>query len=352
MEYTAKSIAELLSGKVIGNPNEKVVTISKIQEAQSGSLSFLANPAYESYIYTTSASVVLINNDAVPKEKVKPTLIVVDDAYKAFATLVDIYQKLRTVEKVGIEEMAFVSKSAILGNEVFIGSFSYVATNASIADKVKIYPHVYIGENVQIGENTIIHPGVRVYQDCIIGSNCIIHSGTVIGSDGFGFAPQNDGTFLKIHQIGNVIVEDDVEIGSNCTIDRATLGATVIKKGVKLDNLIQVAHNVEVGENTVIAAQAGIAGSTKIGKNCLIGGQAGFVGHIKIADNTNIGAQAGIVKAVKKENTILLGSPAYELSKFHRSYSVFKNLPDLRSELIELKKELNILKSNIKDKDN
>lgn len=352
MEYTAKSIADLLSGQVIGNPNEKVITISKIQEAKSGALSFLANPAYENYLYSTSASVVLINKDSVPNKKVTPTLIVVEDAYKAFATLVDIYQKLRNVDRVGIEEIAFVSKSAILGNDIFIGSFSYVASNASLGDKVKIYPQVYIGENVQIGDNTIIYPGVKIYQDCIVGKNCIIHSGTVIGGDGFGFAPQKDGTFLKIHQIGNVIIEDDVEIGSNASIDRATLGATVIKKGVKLDNLIQIAHNVEIGENTVIAAQTGIAGSTKIGKSCLIGGQAGFVGHVKIANNTNIGAQAGIVKAITKEKTTLLGSPAFELSKFHRSYSVFKNLPDIRNEVIELKKELEKLKQKMQDKDN
>jgi len=349
MEYTAKSISELLSGKVIGNPNTKVITISKIQEAKPGALCFLANPAYENYLYTTEASVILINKDAVPEKKISATLIVVEDAYKAFATLVDIYQKLRSVELVGIEEMAFVGKSAILGNDIFIGSFSYIANNASLGDKVKIYPHVYVGENVKIGENTIIHPGVKIYQDCIIGSNCIIHSGTIIGSDGFGFAPQKDGTFLKIHQIGNVIIEDNVEIGANSSIDRATLGSTIVKKGVKLDNLIQVAHNVEIDENTVIAAQTGIAGSTKIGKNCLIGGQVGFVGHVKIANNTNIGAQAGIVKAVTKEKTTLLGSPAFELSNFHRSYSVFKNLPDLRNEVQQLKNEL---KNLMQDKDN
>ncbi len=349
MEYTAKSIADLLSGEVIGNKSEKVISISKIQEAKEGELSFLANPAYESFLYSTEASIVLINKNDVPEKKVKPTLIVVDDAYKAFATLVDIYQKLKNTDKSGIEEMAFINRTAILGNDIFIGSFSYIDAYASIGDKVQIYPQVFIGENVQIGENTIIYPGVKIYQNCVIGKNCIIHSGTIIGSDGFGFAPQKDGTFLKIHQIGNVIVEDNVEMGSNCSIDRATLGSTIIRKGVKLDNLIQVAHNVEIGENTVMAALTGIAGSTKLGKNCLIGGQVGFVGHIKVADKTNIGAQAGIVKSVTKENTMLLGSPAYELSKFHRSYSVFKNLPDLRSEMNNLQKQLNELTKKIED---
>ncbi len=348
MEYTAKSIAELLSGDIIGDPKIKVVTISKIQEAKPGSLSFLANPAYESFLYTTTASIVLINKNSVPKEKVKPTLIVVEDAYKAFATLVDIYQKLKNVDKAGIEEMAFIHKSAILGGDIFVGSFSYISANAVIGDNVKIYPQVYIGENVQIGDNTIIYPGVKIYHDCVVGQNCIIHSGTVIGGDGFGFAPQKDGTFLKIQQIGNVEIEDNVEIGSNASIDRATLGSTIIRSGVKLDNLIQIAHNVEVGENTVIAAQAGVAGSTKIGRNCLIGGQAGIVGHIKIADKTNVGAQAGIGKAIIKEGTTLLGSPSFELTKFHRSYSVFKNLPDLRNEIIELKKEIELLKKQTK----
>ncbi len=351
MEYTAKSIAELLSGKVIGNPNEKVVTISKIQEAKPGALSFLANPAYENYLYSTSASIVLIGKDSVPDKKIKPTLIVVDDAYKAFATLVDIYQKLKQVDKKGVEQMAFVSKKAILGTDVFIGAFSYISEKTVIGDKSKIYPRVYIGENVKIGENTIIYPGVNIYHDTVIGNNCIIHAGTTIGSDGFGFAPQKDGTFLKIQQIGNVVIEDDVEIGANASIDRATLGSTIIKKGVKLDNLVQVAHNVEIGNNTVIASQTGIAGSTKLGKNCLIGGQAGIVGHIKIADNTNIGAQAGIGKAVSKENKTLLGSPAFELSKFHRSYSVFKNLPNLRKELIQLQNQIKELEEKIKKSD-
>ncbi len=347
MEYTAKSIANLISGEIIGSPNTKVTTISKIQEAQKGALSFLANPAYLNYLNTTKASIVLINKEFVPKERIKPTLIVVDDSYKAFATLVNLSQKLKNVELSGIENNSFVHKEAILGENVYIGAFSYISQNAVIGDNVKIYPQVYIGENVEIGENTIIHPGVKVYHDCKIDKNCIIHSGVIIGSDGFGFAPQKDGTYLKIQQIGNVVIEENVEIGSNTTIDRATLGSTIIKSGVKLDNLIQIAHNVEIDQNTVIAAQTGIAGSTKIGKNCLIGGQAGFVGHIKIADKTNIGAQAGIVKSVKNEGTILLGSPAFELTKFHKSYSVFKNLPEMRNEIEDLKKQIKLLEEKL-----
>jgi UDP-3-O-[3-hydroxymyristoyl] glucosamine N-acyltransferase len=347
MEYTAKSIAELLQGEVIGNIHQKVTTIAKIEEATPGSLTFLANPAYSNYLYTTKASVVLIGKDSVPETKVKPTLIVVEDAYKAFAMLVDIYQKFKNEDFVGIEEMAFIHKKAILGTKIYVGAFAYISKNASIGDNVKIYPHVYIGPNVQIGDSTILYPGVKIYHDCKIGKNCIIHAGTIIGADGFGFAPQKDGTYMKIQQIGNVIIEDNVEIGANAAIDRATLGSTIIHKGVKLDNLIQVAHNVEIGENTVIAAQTGIAGSTKLGKNCLIGGQSGFVGHIKIANKTNIGAQAGIVKSIKKENTMLLGSPAFDLTKFHRSYSVFKNLPNLRSKLYEMEKQIKELKDKL-----
>ncbi len=347
MEYTAKSIAELLSGEVIGNLNEKITTISKIEEGTPGSLTFLANPAYSNYLFSTKASVILIGKDSIPEKKIKATLIVVEDAYKAFAMLVDIYQKISTEDHQGIEEMAFIDKTAILGTNIYIASFAYIGKKASIGDNVRIYPHVFIGNNVQIGDGTIIYPGVKIYHDCKIGKNCIIHSGTVIGGDGFGFAPQKDGTFFKIQQIGNVIIEDNVEIGSNASIDRATLGSTKIKSGVKLDNLIQVAHNVEIGKNTVIAAQTGIAGSTKLGENCLIGGQVGFVGHIKIADKTNIGAQAGVVKSIKKDSAMLLGSPAFELSKFHRSYSIFKNLPDMRSEIIDLQKQIKQLKDSI-----
>ena len=340
MEYTAKSIADLLSGKVIGNNNIKVTGISKIQEAQKGALSFLANPAYENYLYSTKASIILITKDFLPKEKIKPTLIVVEDSYKAFATLVEIYQKLKSVEMIGVEEFAFVHKDAIIGQDVFVGSYSYIASG------------VILGDNVKIGDDSIIYPGVKIYHESEVGKDCIIHSGTIVGGDGFGFAPQQDGTFIKIQQIGNAVIEDNVEIGANTTIDRATIGSTIIKTGAKIDNLIQIAHNVEIGENTVIAAQSGVSGSTKIGKNCLIGGQVGFVGHIKIANKTNIGAQAGIGKTIKKEGSTLLGSPAYNLSSFHRSYAAFKNLPSMRNEISELKKQVEELKKIIKGSDN
>lgn len=350
MEYTAKTLADLLDAEVIGKPSEKVFSFAKIEEAKKGDITFLANPAYAKYLTTTEASIVLIDRDNLPKQKLKPTLIVVDDAYKAFATLVDIYQKFFTEDIKGIEEFAFIDKTAILGDNVYIGSFSYVGKNVTLGDNVKIYPQVYIGDNVKIGDNTVIYPGVKIYHECLIGQNCIIHSGTIIGGDGFGFAPKKDGTFMKIQQIGNVVLEDNVEIGANTTVDRATLGSTHIKKGVKLDNLIQIAHNVEIDENTVIAAQTGIAGSAKIGKNCLIGGQTGIVGHIKIADKTNIGAQAGIGKTIKKEGGIFLGSPAFELSKFHRSYAVFKHLPDLKNQIDDLEKQIKQLKKSIENK--
>ena len=348
MEYTAKSIADLLLGKVIGNSKIKVTEISRIQEAKKGSLSFLANPAYVDYLQTTNASIILINKEFIPEKKIKPTLIVVEDSYKAFAVLAEIYQNLKKVDYTGIEKFAYVDKKAILGSEVYVGSHSYISSGVVLGDNVKIYPQVYIGEDVKIGKNSVIYPGVKIYYNTEIGENCTIHSGAIIGGDGFGFVPQQDGTFLKIQQIGNVIIEENVEIGANTTVDRATLGSTIIKSGVKLDNLIQIAHNVEIGSNTVIAAHSGVSGSTKIGENCLIGGQVGFVGHINIANRTNIGAQAGIVKSVKKEGSILLGSPAFELSKFHRSYAAFKNLPAIRTEISELKKEIEELKKIIK----
>ncbi len=350
MEFTAKAIADILKGEVVGNPSVKVHTIAKIEEAKQGALSFLANPVYENYLYTTNASIVLVNKDFKPKQNYKPTLIKVDDAYKAFATLVEVYQNIKQQNISGVEEFAFIDKTAKIGENVYIASFSYIAKNAKIGNNVKIYPHVYIGENVEIGDNTIIYPGVKIYHDCKIGKNCIFHSGVVIGSDGFGFAPQEDGTYKKIQQIGNVIIEDNVEIGANTVVDRATLGSTVIKKGVKLDNLIQIAHNVEVGENTVIAAQAGVSGSTKIGKNCMIGGQSGFVGHIKVADFTKIGAQAGVSKTIKEPNTVLMGSPAFEIHNFQRSYVAFKKLPDTMKRIQELEKQINELKQLLQDK--
>lgn len=344
MKYTAKTIAKLLKGEIIGNPQEKVTTIAKIQEAKPGSISFLANPKYENFLYSTKASIVLISKNSIPEKKIKPTLIAVDDAYKAFATIVETYQKFKNNNKVGIEEMTHIHPSAKIGKNVFIGAFTYISENTKIGENTKIYPQVFIGENTQIGKNVIIYAGAKIYHDCKIGNNCIIHAGTIIGSDGFGFAPQKNGTFFKIQQIGNVEIHDNVEIGANVSIDRATIGSTIIKKGAKIDNLVQIAHNVQIGKNTVIASHTGISGSTEIGENCMIGGQVGFVGHIKIANNTNIGAQAGITKTIKKEGKLILGSPAFELNKYHKSYSVFKNLPEMRKEIINLKQEIEQLK--------
>jgi len=347
MEFQIKQIAEFLGGEIQGDPTAKVSQIEKIQEAQEGSLCFLANSNYENYLYTTNATAVLISKKFVPKKPIKANLIIVEDAYKAFAQIVEIIHNFTCKAKQGIEEMAFISKQAQIGRDIYIGSFAYISDNTKIADNVKIYPHVYIGEKVEIGEGTIIYSGVKIYDGCKIGKNCIIHAGTVIGADGFGFAPQEDGTFKKIQQLGNVVIEDNVEIGSNCTIDRAALGSTIIHKGAKLDNLIQIAHNVEIGENTVMAAQAGVAGSSKIGNNCMIGGQAGLVGHITIADKTNIGAQAGIISSIKTSNQVLLGSPAIEIKQYYRSYAVFRNLTEMQRKIIELEKQIADLKKSV-----
>ena len=348
MEFTAKNIASFLKGKVEGNQEATVNTISKIEEAKSGSLAFLANAKYNNYLYSTNASIVLINKDYELEKKVKPTLIRVKDSYQAFASLLELYEQNR-FHQTGIEELSFIDPKAKIGENVYVAAFSYVSKNAKIADNVKIFPHVFIGENVKIEENSIINSGAKIYFDCKIGKNCIIHSGTIIGSDGFGFAPQENGEFKKIPQIGNVIIEDNVEIGSNCTIDRATIGSTIIRKGVKLDNLIQIAHNVEIGEKTVIAAQTGISGSTKLGKYCMIGGQVGMVGHIELANNVKVAAQAGVPKSVKKEGTILWGSPAFPINKFNKSYVIFKQLPEYRNKIFELEKQINELKKQMQN---
>ncbi len=345
MKYTAKIIAEVLEGEVIGNAEAEVTTIAKIEEAHEGALSFLANPKYESWLYSTQASIVLINQEFIPSESVKPTLIVVKDSYEAFAKLVNFYQETRRQELVGIDPQCTIHETAKCGENIYVGAYSYISANAQIGENVKIYPQVFIGDNVVVGDNTVIYPGVKIYADCHIGNDCILHSGVIVGSDGFGFAPQEDGSFLKIQQIGNVVIEDDVEIGANTVIDRATLGSTIIRSGVKLDNLIQIAHNVEIDKNTVMASQSGVAGSTKIGKNCMIGGQVGFVGHKKVADKTNVGAQSGVSKSITKEGQNIFGSPAYELIKFHRSYSIFKSLPDIRNQIIEMQKEIEHLKN-------
>jgi len=329
MEFTAGMIAEALMGTIEGDPKASVSTIARIEEGFAGALSFLANPKYEHYIYTTESTIVLVNSDFKPTSPVKATLIRVADSYKAFASLLDIYQKSKPVKK-GIHPTAVVESSAKVGNDVYLGPFVYVGENVVVGDNTRIYPHSSIGDNTAIGASCLIYAGVKIYHECVIGNKCTIHAGSVIGADGFGFAPQSESEFMKIPQIGNVVLEDNVEIGANVCIDRATIGSTIIRKGVKLDNLIQVAHNVEIGENTVMAGQSGVAGSTKIGKNCMFGGQVGVTGHITVADGTKVGAQAGIAGPVKKPDTILLGSPAMDLHGYMKSYAVFKRLPDLK----------------------
>jgi len=341
MEFTASQIAGLLNGTVEGNPDQKVYTLSKIEEGKPGTMTFLANMKYHSFIYTTRASVVVVNQDFVPNQPLEVTLIRVPDAYTAFAQLLEMYNKTKSSGK-GISVHSFVSPSSTVGEHVSIGEFTYIGEKSVIGKNVHLYPQVYIGDNVTIGDDTVLYPGVKVYNDCIVGKRCTLHAGVVVGSDGFGFAPQAEDTFKKVPQIGNVIIEDDVEVGSNTTIDRATLGSTILRKGVKLDNLIQVAHNVEIGENTVIAAQSGISGSTKIGKNCMVAGQVGFVGHLVIGDNVKVGAQSGIENNLK-ENTFYLGSPAQEISKTRKIYVHWRNLDQIVKRINVLEK---LLKNN------
>lgn len=343
MEFKATDIAAFLNGEVVGNGNVKVFNVSKIEEGKPGTLTFLANLKYENYIYQTNASVVLVNKSFIPKEKIKTTLIKVDDSYQAFASLLGLYMQSKSKQKTGIEQPSFIDETAILGDDVYVGAFAYVGKNTKIGEGVKLYPQVHIGDNVSVGINCTLYAGAKIYDDCVIGEGCIIHSGAVIGSDGFGFAPQDDGSYKKILQIGNVIIEDDVEIGANTTIDCGTLGSTFIRKGVKLDNLIQIAHNCEIGENTVIAAHTGLAGSTKIGKNCKIAGQVGMAGHLTIGDNVTIGAQSGITKSFESDK-ILLGSPAINFKDAIKAYTIFRNLPKLRRDVIELQKEIKSLK--------
>lgn len=347
MQFTASQIALIINGKIEGDPEVAIGSFGKIEEAKQGQLSFLANPRYEDYLYNTSASIIIVN-EAQPLERpVNATLIRVPDAYSAFATLLSKYQEMRTQQMNGIQEPSYISKTAVLGSNIFIGAFSYIGENVVIGNNVKIYPGVYIGNNARINDSSILHPGVKVYHDCVLGKHVTVHAGTVIGSDGFGFAPQSDGTFKKVPQIGNVIVEDHVEIGANATIDRATMGSTVIKTGAKLDNLIQVAHNVEVGHHTVIAAQAGVSGSTKIGNHVMIGGQAGIVGHIQIADGAKINAQSGVSKSIKTPNAAVTGSPAFDYTSALRSQAVTRNLPELEKRIIELE---NLIKQLLTEK--
>ncbi len=336
MQFNATQIASLINGKIEGDDIVSVSSFGKIETAIKGQLAFLANPKYEEYLYTTGASVVLVNESLELKQKIKPTLIRVANAYTAFATLLNEYQKVQTQELKGIQQPCYIPSSVILGNDVFIGAFSYLGENVKIGNNTKIFPNTYIGDNVQIGENCVIHPGVKIYLGCILKNNVVIHAGTIIGSDGFGFAPQPDGSFQKISQIGNVLIEDNVEIGSNTTIDRATMGSTTISEGAKLDNLIQIAHNVEIGSHTVIASQVGISGSTKIGSNVMIGGQAGLVGHIQIADGSKINAQSGVSKSIKTPNSAVTGSPAFDYTSALRSQALSRNLPEMEKRIVEL----------------
>jgi UDP-3-O-[3-hydroxymyristoyl] glucosamine N-acyltransferase len=338
MQFSAAQISALVNGKLEGNPEVLVNNFGKIEEAEAGQLAFLANPKYEEYLYSTRASIIIVNDNQVLKEKINATLILVPDAYLAFASLLSRYQEMMNQQLTGIQEPVYISKSALLGENAFIGAFAYIGNNVKLGKNVKIYPQSYIGDDVSIGDHSVIYPGVKIYHRCVIGENVTIHAGTVIGADGFGFAPQSDGSFKKIPQMGNVVIEDYVEVGSNVTIDRATIGSTLIRKGVKLDNLIQIAHNVDIGSNTVIAAQSGVSGSTKLGKNVMVGGQVGIVGHIQIADGSKINAQSGVTKSMKTPNSAVTGSPAFDYTSALRAQAAARKLPEFEKRIIELEK--------------
>lgn len=336
MQFTAQQVADLLKGQLEGNADAIITKLSKIEEGEPGSLSFLANPLYNSYLYTTKASLVIINKDFVLTAPVSTSLLRVESAEKAFATLLEMYNKIK-LNKKGISKLAFIAESATVGKDIYAGEFSFVGENAKIGNNVKIYPQVYIGDNAVVGDNTILFAGVKIYSETVIGKNCIIHSGTVLGSDGFRFNPEGD--VKKVPQIGNVVIEDDVEIGANCAIDRATLGSTILRKGVKFDNLIHIAHNVEIGENTYYAACGCVAGSTKIGKNCMFSGQVGIVGHLEIADNTTITAQSGISKSITKPGSVVMGSPAFDAMKYRKAFVHFRNLDTIVDRVTALEKQ-------------
>lgn len=340
MKFTAEQIAGILEGEVVGNPGVEVYKLSKIEEGTDGSLTFLANPKYTPFIYSTQASITIVNHSFVPESEITTTLIKVEDAYLSFTKLLEFYDQARKASKNGIEAHSVISVNVSYGDGFYLGSFSYIGANVKIGKHVKIYPNCYIGDNVVIGDNSTIFAGAKVYSETVIGKDCVIHSGVIIGADGFGFAPNKDGSYNKVPQIGNVILEDNVDIGAGTTIDRATMGSTVIRKGVKLDNQIQIAHNVEIGENTVIAAQTGIAGSTKIGQHCVIGGQVGIAGHLTIGNNVKIQAQSGIGKNIK-DDEVIQGSPAFGYGDYNKSYVHFRNLPKIVTELEELKKTIN-----------
>lgn len=342
MEFSAIQIAELLEGSVEGNGEVKVSNLAKIEEGTPGTLTFLANPKYEAFIYSTAASIAIVNRDFQPEKDLPATLTVirVEDAHKSFIRLLEVYQQAKD-NKSGIQPGAFISDSAVVPESAYVGPGVYIGNRAKIGEHVILEQGIYIGDDVTIGDQTKIHPGVKIMERCQIGSHCEFHPNVVIGGDGFGFAPNSENFYKKVPQIGNVIIDDHVEIGANTSIDRATLGSTIIRKGVKLDNLIQIAHNVEIGENTVIAAQTGIAGSTKIGKNCLFGGQVGIVGHITIADGVKIAAQSGIGSSIKEEGAVVQGSPAIPIIDFKKSYVGFTKLPEMLKDIRELKKQSN-----------
>ncbi len=339
MKFTASQIAGILEGDIVGNPDVEVSKLAKIEEGTKGSLTFLANPKYTQYIYTTKASITIVNQDFNPENKLDTTLIKVPDAYKAFSKLLEYYNQVK-MNKVGIEMPNYISDSAKYGENIYLGAFSYIGDNVTIGDNVKIYPGSYVGDNVSVGDNVVLFSGVKIYSECVVGNDCFINSGAIIGADGFGFTPNEKGEYNKVPQTGNVILEDNVDIGAATTIDRATLGSTMIRKGVKLDNQIQIAHNVEIGKNTVIAAQTGIAGSTKIGENCQIGGQVGIAGHLTIGNNVKIQAQSGIGRNVK-DNEVLQGSPALTYGDYNKSYVHFKNLPRIVKGINDIEKKLN-----------
>lgn len=339
MYFTAEQIAALIQGKIEGNPDAAVNNVAKIEEGKPGELSFLANPKYTAYIYTTQASIVLVNDDFQPEKPINSTLIRVKDAYTAFATLLDFYNKFRA-DKKGISSLSFISESATCGEEVYVGEFAFLGDRVKIGNRVKIYPQVYIGDDCVVGDDTVLYPGVKLYAGTVIGVHCTIHAGSVLGSDGFGFAPQAGNEYQKVPQIGNVVLEDDVEIGANTTIDRATLGSTIIRRGVKLDNLIQIAHNVEIGENTVVAAQTGISGSTKVGRDCMFGGQVGLAGHLHIADGVKLAAQSGVGSSLREKDQVYMGSPVMPLSEYKRVIVYTKRLEQMSDRIKALEKKL------------
>ena len=339
MEFTLSQLAGLLNGELVGEGHIKVTKLSKIEEAEPGSISFLSNKKYENFVYDTEASAIIVNKDFQFAKPVTVNLIKVKDSYSAFTLLLDEYQKILQVPKTGIEQPSYIDDTAAIGEELYLGAFAYIGNGAKIGNHVQIHAQVYIGANVSIGDHTVIYPGVKIYDNSIIGAYCVVHSGVVLGSDGFGFAPQKDGTYKTIPQLGNVVIEDHVDIGANTVVDRATLGSTILRQGVKLDNLVQIGHNCVIGENTVIAGQCGLAGSSKLGKNCVLAGQVGLAGHLGVADRVTFAAKTGLSKSVREPGSTKFGTPAMDHRDYLRSHAVFKNLPELSKRVQELEKK-------------